>query len=164
MDLDVPEVVATCLHTVLTDEPWQDFGFPKRPRYGAWVQRRRAKWRVDLEKTVLQQMLSALTAAYVVSGKISAESISVLAGMYTSNVEVTAALGFSSQEEGARRLKESIQEYAWSSPDQWPQILHTHIRPDLLPDKQLSARLFLGCAHFGTSAKSMIGILKWKTT
>lgn len=164
MDSAVTEALATCLHTVLKDEPWQDFGFPKRPRYGAWVQRFRAKWRVDLEKTVLQQMLSALTAAYVISGKVPKESIDTSVSVYTSNVDVATALGFTSQAEGASRLKEAIEEYVLSPPEQWPQILHTHIRPDLLPDKQFAARLFLGCAQFGTSAKNMIGVLNWKTT
>jgi hypothetical protein len=164
MDLAVTEVVATCLRTVLNDEPWEDFGFPKRPRYGSWVQSFRPKWRVEVEKTVLQQMLCVLTAAYVVSGKLPKDSISLSAGMYTSNVDVAAALGFPSREEGASRLKETIEEYVLSSPDQWPEILHAHIRPDLLPDQKLGARLFLGCTQFGTSAKNMIGVLQWKTT
>lgn len=158
------EAVATCLHTVLKDEPWQDFGFPKRPQYGAWFQRFRAKWRVDLEKTVLQQMLSVLTAAYVIAGKVPKESIDISVATYTSNIDVATALGFSSQAEGASRLKEAIEEYASSPPEQWPQILHTHIRPDLLPDKKLAARLFLGCAQFGLSARNMIGVLNWETS
>lgn len=109
-------------------------------------------------------MLCVLTAAYVVSGKVPKEFTRHLADMYTSDVDVATALGFSSREEGASRLKEIIEEYALSSPDQWPQTLHAHIRPDLLPDEKLGARLLLGCAQFGTTAKSVIGVLKWKTT
>ena len=159
MDSAVTQTVATCFHTILKDEPWQDFGFPRRPRYGALLQRFRAKWRVELEKRVVQQMLCVLTAAYVVAGKVPKESISVAATAYTSNADVAKALGFSSQAEGASRLAEAIGEYVSSVPDQWSQILYAHIRPDLLPDKKLGAQLFLGCAQFGISARNMIGVL-----
>lgn len=164
MDSAVAEAVGTCLHTVLQDEPWQDFGFPKRPRYGAWFQKFRARWRVDLEKTVLRQMLSVLTAAHVIAGRVPKESIDSSVALYTSNVDVATALGFSSQAQGVSRLKDAIEEYASSPPEQWPQILHEHIQPDLLPDKKLAARLVLGCAIFGTSARNMIGVLNCKTT
>ena len=156
------EAVAGCLHTVLSDEPWQDFGFPKRPRSGAWFQRFRAKWRVDLENTVLQQMLSVLTAAHVIAGKVPRESIDFSAAAYTLNINVTTALGFSSQAEGASSLKNTIEEDASSPPEQWHQILYTHIRPDLLPDKKLAARLLLGCVKFGEAAMHMIGVLNGK--
>lgn len=164
MDPTVREAVATCLRTVMQDEPWQDFSFPKRPQYGSWFQKFRPKWRVDLEKTLLQQMLCVLTAAYVVSGKVPQEFIPVLADTYTSDVNVATALGFSSREEGASRLKELIEKYTLSSPDLWPEILHAEIRPDLLPDEALGAKLFLGCVQFGTTAKDMIQVLKRKTT
>jgi hypothetical protein len=161
MDSAVTEAVTDCLHTVQLDEPWQDFGFPKRPRYGVWFQRFRPKWRLDLEKTVLQQMLSVLTAAYVIAGKLPKESIDISVAAYLANVDVSVySLGFSSQADGASRLKEAIEEYASSLPERWPEILCTHIRPDLLPDKKLAARLFLGCTKFGTSTQDMINVLK----
>lgn len=164
MDSAGREALTTCLATVLKDEPWQDFGFPKRPQYGAWFQRFRAKWRVELEKTVLQQMLSALTAAYIVSGKLPKDFSVNAASVYTANASITTAFGFSSQAEGVLRLKSAIDEYVSSPPDQWSQILYARIRPDTLPDKELGAKLFLGCAQFGNAAKNMIGVLKWQTT
>jgi hypothetical protein len=164
MDHEAIQALSTCLRMVLDDEPWQDFGFSKRPRYGAWLQRFRAKWRVELEKTVLQQMLSALTAAYIVSGKVPKDFAEAAASAYTSSPDIATALGFSSHADDAIQLKEAINKYISSAPDEWPQILNAYIRPHSLPDKQLGARLFLGCAQFGISAKNMIGVLKWKTT
>ena len=113
-------------------------------------------------------MLSALTAAYIVSGKLPKDFSVSAAGVYTANASITAAFGFSSQAEGALRLKNAIDEYVSSPPDQWSQILYARIRPDTLPDKELGAKLFLGCAQFGNAAKNMtknmIGVLKWQTT
>lgn len=164
MDSAAREALAICLGTVLKDEPWQDFGFRKRPRYGAWFQRFRAKWRVELEKRVLQEMLSALTAAYIVSGKLPKNFAERAANVYTANVGIAAALGFSSQDQGALQVKHAIDEYVSSPPEQWSQILYARIRPDTLPDKELGAKLFLGCAQFGDTAKNMIEVLKWQTT
>jgi hypothetical protein len=107
-------------------------------------------------------MLSALTAAYVIAGKVPKESVDASVAVYMSNSEVATALGFSSQEQGARLLKQAIDEYTSTPPEQWPQILAMHIRPNLLPDEKLGARLFLGCAQFGNSANDMIGILNMK--
>jgi|GEM_PF-5264440 len=93
---DSDKAVATCLDTILRDEPWRDFGFPRRPKYGAWLQRFRSKWRVKLEQTVLQQMFCALIAGYVVSGKASEESINASLVKYMSARGVaTTAFGFS---------------------------------------------------------------------
>ncbi len=163
MDKAVAETVATCFSIVLTDEPWQDFGFPKRPRSGRWFQRFRPRWRVDLEKRVLQQMLSSLTAAYIVAEKIPQEAIDILVDAYTSNIDLAVALGFSSQSEGASFLKDAIDKYTSSLPRQWPEILCSCIQPDRVPDKKLAARLLVGCIQFGTSASNMILVLRSKT-
>lgn len=146
MDPAIREAVTICLRIILEDEPWQDFGFPKRPQYGSWFQNFRPEWRVELEKTLLQQMLCMMTGAYIGSGKVRQEFIRDLADTYTSDDKVVTALGFSSRAEGARVLKELIEQYASASRDLWPQMLHGHIRPDLLPDETLGAKIFSG-AH-----------------
>jgi hypothetical protein len=69
-------VAATCLGMLLTDEPWQDFGFSKRPKHGAYSQRFRSTWKVELERRILQEMLAVFTAAYVVSGRVPSGKIS----------------------------------------------------------------------------------------
>ena len=154
---DSDKAVAVCLGTILTDEPWRDFGFSRRPVYGAFFQRFRSKWRVKLEKTVLQQMFCALIAGYVVSGKSSKESIAASLVKYMSARGVaTTAFGFSSQEECVRCLKSSIEEFVSSPPRQWSSVLSAHIRPDLLPDKKLATLIRLGCIQFGDIASSLI--------
>jgi len=42
--MDSIKVAEYCLYTITQDEPWQDFGFPKRPKHGTLIQKRRAKW------------------------------------------------------------------------------------------------------------------------
>jgi hypothetical protein len=156
MDPVISETSAACLSAVFRDEPWQDFGFPKRPRDGAWAGSFRPQWRVDLEQKVLQQMLSALTAAHVLAGKIPRDAIGSCVTAYTSKPDVAIAFGFGSQAEGVARLKEVIEEYVASPPEQWSRILRSHIRPETSPDKKFASRLFLGCTKFGISAKNAI--------
>jgi hypothetical protein len=76
-------VAATCLDTSLRDEAWQDLGFSKRPKYGAFFQRFRAKWKVDLEKSILQEMIILFTAAHLLAGKIRDSDIDDLVSLYT---------------------------------------------------------------------------------
>jgi hypothetical protein len=159
MDNTISEASAACLRAVLRDEPWQDFGFPKRPKDGGWAGNFRPQWRVDLERKVLQQMVSALTAAHVVAGRIPRDSIDSCVTAYTSKPDVAIAFGFPSQAEGIARLKEVIEQYVSSPPEQWPQILRTHIQPETSPDKKFASRLSLGCMKFGISAKNAIAAL-----
>jgi hypothetical protein len=159
MDSTISEASAACLSAVFRDEPWQDFGFPKRPQEGAWAGSFRPQWRVDLERKVLQQMLSALTAAHVLAGKIPRDSIGACVTAYTSKADVAMAFGFASQAEGVERLKEVVEEYVSSPPEQWSRILRTHIRPELSPDKKFASKLSLGCMKFGIAAKNAIGAL-----
>jgi len=159
MDPAVTQVSTTCLNTVLKDEPWRTFGFPRRPRNRAWIQRFRAGWRVELEREVLQQMLSVVTAAYVVAGKIPRGSIGLCATAYTSNADFAIAFGFSSQAEGSARMNKAIEKYVSSPPEQWPHILRANIRPELSRDKKFASRLSFGCVKFGTLVKNIIGVL-----
>ena len=89
---------------VLSDEPWRDIGFSKRPRYGKFFQRFRARWKTDLEKRTLQEMLAAFTAAYVVAGRVSSDKVLSIVGAYTARADILTALGYSSREEGVRDL------------------------------------------------------------
>ncbi len=109
-------------------------------------------------------MISALTAAYVLAGKLRRESIQDAVALYTQMPAATTSLGFPSQAEGTRELRESIEQFIQAPPDEWPRILFANIGGSTLPDKSLTARLMLGCAHFGLAAKNMVGVLGWKTT
>ena len=43
---EVRDGVMRCFEAVLTDEAWQNFGFPKRPTYGFLIQKLRPRWKV----------------------------------------------------------------------------------------------------------------------
>jgi hypothetical protein len=156
-------VVATSCHTILTDEPWQDLGFPKRPRHGLLFQRFRPAWRVAVEKRVVQEMLAAVTAVHVAGGVVSSGDVSDIVGAYMSLPEVVAALGYASADEGRRRLNEAIAKYI-AEPDRWPTLLALRIDPNSLPDRALAARLLVGCAQFGTNLQRMVDVVRQQST
>ena len=119
---------------------------------------------MELEKRVIQQMVSVLTASHVVAGKLPYDAIKDAIALYTQTPSVTSAFGFSSQGEGMQQLQGDVQRFVASPPDEWPNILFANLKATSLPDQALKARLILGCAQFGTAAKNMIGILKWQST
>ena len=156
-------LVSTCLQTVLRDEPWRDFGFPKRPKYGALIQKFRSSWKVDLEKTILKEMIIVMTTAYVVAQVVSQDDIENVVDAYTSSPDLICSLGYASRNEARVHLRNSIEDYAKSSPNQWCGMLFTRIDPNSLPDQKIAARLVLGCTQFGITVQNMIEILRQKS-
>ena len=157
-------VVATCFQTVLMDEPWQDFGFPKRPKYGSLIQKLRPTWKVELEKKILKEIVIVLTAAHVVARVVFPDDIEQVVNAYTSTPDVVRSLGYASRNEALVHLRDSIEEYVRSSFDKWPDMLFTRIDPNSLPDQKTAARVLLGCVRFGANARNMVTILRQKST
>jgi hypothetical protein len=159
----IQELVVTCFSMVMSDEPWQDLGFSKRPRYGAFFQRFRSGWKVQLEKKALQEMLATFTAAHVLAGVVASDDIPKIVATYTVRPDVVRSLGYSSKEEGVGHLNTSIAKYLAAPPDEWSVLLTNRLDPRSVPDKKASARLFVGCAQFGTNMRRMISVIKHGT-
>lgn len=155
----VREVAATCLRTALTNEPWQDLGFSKRPRYGAYFQRFRPKWRVTIENKVLKELVIVFTAAHVVAGAATPDDITEIVAFYASRADMVHSMGYMSQHDATQHMTVSIRQYLGSSPSQWHTLLFQRLDPASLPDKKMRARLVVGCVQFGRSLQNMVVIL-----
>jgi len=152
--------VVTCFSMILKDEPWQDFGFSKRPKYGAYVRRFRRRWKVDLEKRVLQEMLAVFTAAYVVANRITFDSIPNVIAAYVEKAEILNALGYASRDEGIQHLTQSIARYRNLPLRDWATPILERINPTSIPDKKLAARLLVGCIRFAQNVGGMVQVLR----
>jgi hypothetical protein len=153
-------VAATCLGTVLRDEPWQDIGFPKRPRHGEIFQGLRPAWKVALEKAVLQEMLAAFTAAYVLAGRITPDDTPQVIAVYTANADIIKDLGFSSREESVQNLNERITQYCATPLVDWYTTIAERITSMPIPDKKLAASLLVGCIQFSENLGNMVLALR----
>jgi hypothetical protein len=118
---------------VLPDEPWQDLGFSKRPRSGAYFQRFRPRWKVDLEKRILQEMLVVFTATYVVADRISSSNIPNVISAYLEKSDIVKALGYVSRDEGVQHLTRSIAKYRDSPIREWHTLILERVNPTLYP-------------------------------
>lgn len=152
----VIDVASSCLSAVLRDEAWQGFGFAKRPAHGAFFQRLRPRWKIELEKRVLQEMLASLTAAHILENCISSEDVPGVIDAYTSRPGAVAALGYTSPEEGSRQLTQSITEYQNTPLAEWQILLFQRIDAASIPNRKLSARLLLGCVLLTRNMHSII--------
>ncbi|NLJ59986.1 MAG: hypothetical protein GX338_03455 [Firmicutes bacterium] len=155
----IRQVAAECLQTILLDEPWQDFGFRRRPRYGARIQKLRSAWKVALEETLLQQMLSMLLAAYFMAGAIESHDLQQIIDSYTCTNTLWSALGYRSQDEARRDLRRSTNKYVDTPENGWSNVLLSRIDLDSVPKSSTAARLFMGCALFTLNVQRMIGLL-----
>ena len=66
-------VAITCIRIMLSDEPWQGFGFPRRPRVGLVFRRFRSGWKNDLENRLMQEMFATIVAAHRLADRIGSE-------------------------------------------------------------------------------------------
>lgn len=153
-------IAATCLQMALSDEPWQDFGFSKRPKHGALFQRFRSPWKRELETKLLQEMLAMFTAAYVVAGKLSPDSLNLVIAMYVERPDVVRALGYTSQDDAIIRLVRTITRYKRLPAPDWADEIARKIDPASVPDKAIAALLWIGCVRFAQNVGGMILVLR----
>jgi hypothetical protein len=156
MSDQVPDVVASCLRIVVSDEAWEDIGFGKRPRYGILFRMFRPKWKVKLERTVLKEMLASVTAAHLIAGSIRPDDIPRIIVAYIAAPEVLAGLGYSSPSESADYLWDRIGQYRRTPIRDWAGLLVKHVAPTSIPDRQLSAALLGGCVKFSQKLNTMV--------
>jgi hypothetical protein len=152
----VRQVAATCLSTALTDEPWQIIGFSRRPKYGAFFQRFRSTWRVDIENKMLKELVIAFTAAHVLAGVITPDDITEIVALYTSRGDVVRSMGYISKQDATEHMTASIRQYLGSSPAQWDTLLFQRLDPPSLPNSKMSARLIVGCVQFGQNLQNIV--------
>jgi hypothetical protein len=156
----VNTVVETCFSMILRDEPWRDFGFAKRPRYGSFFQKFRSVWRTSLEKRVIQEMLATFTAAHVLAERISPQEIPAAIAIYAENQNIVTALGYPSREAAVHHLTSSIADYLSRPVSEWHALVLQRLDVIAIPDKKLSARLLVGSITFAQTVGDMILLLK----
>jgi hypothetical protein len=153
------EVMLTVLDTVLRDEPWQDLGMRRRPRYGALVQRFRAGWRVQLEKALLKEMVAVLTAAHIVANVIDRTDVDLVVRLCIdgpgSGRDLWRALGYTSRTEAEQHFRVALRTYSDSATDTWAALMASRVGLADLPDRRLAATLFVGTGTFATTAEQM---------
>ena len=161
---NVLQSAARVLETALTNEPWLDIGYGKRPKYGAFFQHFRPKWRVDLENSLLREMISVFTAAYVLAGVLGEKDLDKVINVYvdgtSSATGLFRALGFLSRKDALTHFNEAIREYHEAGPSNWSGTLTRRIGITCIPDRGLSAKLMVGSIHFARTVEGMVLVLR----
>ena len=161
---DVTEIGHTVLSTVLRDEPWRDLGFGRRPRHGALLQRFRPKWKVDLEKSALKEMVILFTAAYLAAEVIGEKDIDRVIALYVDGTErareLWRTLGYSSRSEAQLHLTNSIAAYAAAASAGWSQLLLLRLGVADIPDTKLAAHLIVGTVRLSETMRGMVALLR----
>ena len=160
MAIDIVQITATILNFPLTNEPWLDIGYGKRPRVGALFQRFRPTWRVALENSLLREMIGIVTAAYMLADVIDErDDFQDVINIYTST-RLFPAFGFSSGEDALAYFRESIREYCETEPSNWPSVLARRVGITHIPDQELSAKLMVGSVRFAMNVGTMVSVLR----
>jgi hypothetical protein len=159
MALDADRIAVSCMRMVLSDEPWHDLGYKRRPRYGGILKRLRPQWKVALENKMLQQMIALLSVAYISGFGCTRHLQQQLVNKYLATPELITAFGYSSQFDGVSDLNEAIDEYASSDRQGWHKILIGKLDAMNIPDKKVRGRLIVGCITFCRSVEAMTAYL-----
>ncbi len=164
MKESVLKVCHNCFGSCLRDEPWQDLGFPRRPKHGAVFQRFRTAWKVTLEKLILREMLALFTTAHVRAGVIAENDlddvVNVFANGWGTVTDLFHTLDFSSAGEAAHDLRASVGAYVNADPGEWPRILIQRLGTTGLPDQRLSAGLIARSVIFTANVEAMVTVLR----
>ena len=153
---------ATILRMSIEDEPWVDVGYGKRPKHGSFFhQHFRPKWRRDLEDSLLREIVSMFTAAYLLAGVVRQTDLDMVIELYvdgnTGNLFRT--FGLLSRTDALSYFSDAIREYHAAGPSEWASILARRIGVTHLPDRGLSARLLVGSVRFAMSVDAMVFVL-----
>ena len=148
----------------ISNDSWLNIGYGKRPKYGAIFRRFRPKWRVDIEDSILREMVSIFTAGHVLAGVLEEKNLDEIIDIYVDGFDSATGLfrtfGFLSRKDALTYFDEAIREYTEAEPSQWPEILPRRIKITRIPDRKLSANLMVGSIHFAMGAQNMVFLLK----
>jgi hypothetical protein len=145
---------------LLRDEPWQDIGFRRRPKYGALIQRLRPAWRVSLEKSITKEMLILFTAAHIAAGVVGRDQVEGLVRIYVGGPDGTSdlwtSLGYASRGEAEAHLRESVSCYLDAGIQEWLHLLPSRLQTLAIPDRALAGKLTVGAIKFAQTVQTMV--------
>ena len=167
---NVLQCAARILALSITNELWLAIGYGKRPKHGALFQHFRPKWRVDLEKCLLREMVGGLTAAYILADVLEEKDIDNVISVYVDGTSGVTGLfrtfGFLSRKDALTHFNEAIREYHEAgrpSSDRlcnWSEILMRRIGITRIPDRRLSIKLLAGSINFAQRLEGLILVLR----
>lgn len=154
-------VVGDCLGTALSDMPWQDMGFKKRPKYGAvvvkWIL---PQWKIALHRRLLLEFIFSLSAAYIMAAVIDRRQIPELVEMYMGppgphRVSLIRAYGFDSVDKARVAFTSGILDYVNSDVQEWGGVFYKRTEISSVPDKKMCAQLIVGSLKFTDTIKHL---------
>jgi hypothetical protein len=145
---------------ILRDEAWQDMGFKRRPKYGALLERFRPAWRVNLEDSVLREMLILFTVAHIAAGVVGKDQIEDLIRIYVAgpdgNSDLWKTFGYPSRTDAESHFRAAISKYLESGMQDWLQMLPSRLGTLEVPDRKLAGRLTVGAIEFAQNVQNMV--------
>jgi hypothetical protein len=160
MNPKTSKVAVMCVKIALSDQPWKDLGFRKRPKYGASFQRFRAQWKVRLENMLLREMIILFTVTYLSSGVVGLEQIDDLVQFYSSGPDGKQPLwkcyGYQSSAEAIEYFRESILAYMSTPQGKWSERLCSRCGFLNIPNKKFGATLLVRGIKFIETVREMI--------
>lgn len=143
----------------LHDEPWRDLGFKRRPKYGAFFQRFRSKWKVELETKVGNELISIFCSVYFAAGILQKTQLDEHVLLFTSyasqNRGVLRSMEFDTPDDLVAFFRESIVTYINTPTKEWHIPFLSRCKVDTVPIK-VHAKLVVGAIRFGEIIEAMI--------
>jgi hypothetical protein len=148
IETQLEDTARRCLGLVLEDELWVALGWKRRPKYGSVTQRFRSRWKVNLEKTCLKELLILLTASEIKRQGLGTRGVEKLVSLYVDGTKgsrpLWPSLGYNSRDEASLHLRESIEIYLRAALQEWDRLALERVGLRDIPDAGLMGRLAIG--------------------
>ncbi len=159
LPIDARDVAGRCLVWLLSDECWQDFGYPKRPIRGRLARLFLARQFEGQETFLRRELLSLITAAYFSAGCLPDEERHEVIALYAADPMIYQTLGFAVPSSAVRSLEDSISEYLAVPVDQWRAVLLGRGRVSAALGTRFQSRFERGCLQIGERMVTIVGRL-----
>jgi hypothetical protein len=146
----VRDIARLCLGLVLEDSIWVALGWKRRRKFGAFNQRLRSKWRVQLEKTYLKELVILSTASELKQRPVSPNEMRELIALYVDGAgssrsrPLWSAFGYPSRDEATAHLEQSINLYLGTPLEEWVNLGFKRVGLTAIPDGARMGRLAPG--------------------
>jgi hypothetical protein len=162
----IGESQATANRSMLLDEIWQDFGYRKRPKYGAIVQKWRRQWKVELEKAILREIFVSTIALFVLAKKIKLadvpsviEFVDEVMDRDLANEFYFSPLGYTSRDEAVADAVNMAEEYCREDSKRWASIWIRRLAVGKIPNDKVKARILAGCVKHAVTMPVVLRVI-----
>jgi hypothetical protein len=141
-------IIGQSLSIAMSDDIWRSFGYTKLPKYGSIINKFRPKWKTELEKGLLRELLFSQIALHLILESASTLDLDYVLKKFLIHDTIAEGLGYKSIESAYENMIPSISKYTDTSVDEWSSLILSQLEIEAIPDRIVAAKLLGGATRY----------------